>query len=290
MVMHLLILYSEFTTATATSINNPVVAKFKASDGSHIWSAGIGGEETGIFNSVDMPTDGSYAYCAGTTQIWTLTSGKNAGVLIKISGSGTLQWVRKYSVVSTDIEFNKVVVLGDHSSIWTFGNSAGTTGIMVKWTTAGINSGTLSLTLMADITSAKLFVDQSTIIIGGQTSASKMFVGAFKLSDTTLVLDKYFDVTTSSISDISVNSYGQVGIVGSSGTAGAIINFDPDFNDKCTALTITDFTGALTSDSTDISSEETGQTLESIFPTIKSSTITSSTSTTTINAQTCGEV
>jgi hypothetical protein len=193
-------------------------------------------------------------------------------------------------VASTDIVFNKVVVLGDHSSIWTFGNSAGTTGIMVKWTSAGVDSLTLSLASMADITAASLFVDQSTIFIGGQTSASKMYVGALRLSDTSLVMDKYFDVASSSVLDIAVNDMGQVGIASSETTSGGIINFDADFNDKCSALTITSFAGSLTASTTSVSSEVTGQTLYSIFPTIVSGSITSSTSTTTVTPQTCGEV
>ena len=270
--------------------NNPVVAKFQTSDGSNVWSKGIGGNAVGQFSSVDIPYDDSYAYWAGTTQIWTLTAGYNSGVLVKISSTGTLQWVRMYSVTSTNIVFNKVIVMHDHSSIWTFGNSAGTTGLIVKWSTSGSDTLKLSLSSITDILAASLFVDQSTIFIGGTTSGSNLYVGGLRTSDSTLILSKYANIASSSWLDISVNDLGYVGVVGSFGSLGVIVNFDSEFNDVCTDITLTTFSGTLTASTTSISAAQSSQTLYSIYPTMISSTITLTSSTTTITNKVCGEV
>jgi hypothetical protein len=268
--------------------NNPVVAKFETG-GTHIWSRGIGGNAVGQFNSVDMPNDDSFVYCAGTTQIWTITAGTDAGVLVKISSSGDLQWVREYSVAATAIQFNKVVVLKDHSAIWTFGNSAGTVGILVKWGTGGVDTLNLDLAAMADITSASLFVDQSTIFIGGQTSTPNAYVGALRLSDNSLVLNKYFGTSATNVVDMSVNDYGSVALAVTSSSDNGIIHFDADFNDVCTALTITTFGNTLTANVA-ISTLESSVILYPIIPIIVTNTITDATSSTTFTNATCGDM
>ena len=270
--------------------NNPVVAKFKASDGSNVWGSGIGGNAVGQFNSVDMPYDDSYVYWTGTTQIWTITAGYNSGVLVKISGTGTLQWVRMYSVASTNIAFNKVVVMHDHSSVWTFGNSAGTSGLIVKWSTSGTDTLILTLSSMTDILSASLFVDQTTIFFGGQTSASKLYIGGLRISDSTLIVNKYANIASSSWLDISVNDLGYVGVVGTFGSLGLIVNFDSEFNDVCTDLVLTTFTGSLTASSTSVSTAQSSQTLYSIYPIMITNSITLTGSTTTITNKVWGEV
>jgi hypothetical protein len=48
--------------AASPTVYNLVVMKFQASDGTHLWSATIGGTETGEFSSVDLPNDASYVY------------------------------------------------------------------------------------------------------------------------------------------------------------------------------------------------------------------------------------
>jgi hypothetical protein len=272
-----------------TGSNNPVVAKFETG-GTHIWSRGIGGNALGYLNSVDMPDDDSYVYCAGTTQIWTITAGTDAGVLVKISSAGDLQWVREYSSAATQIQFNKVVVLKDHSAVWTLGNSAGTVGILVKWGTGGVDTLTLVLASMADITSATLFVDQSTIFIGGQTSTLNTYVGALRLSDNSLVLTKYFSSSSTNVVDMSVNDYGEVALAVTSSPNNGIIHFDADFNDVCTALTITPFAGALTANVATYSTLESSVILYPIIPIIVTNTITDATSTTTFINATCGDM
>ncbi|CAI2373153.1 unnamed protein product [Moneuplotes crassus] len=269
---------------------NPVVTKFQP-DGTHIWSKGIGGNAIGEFSSVDFPIDASNIYCVGTTRIWTVTTNFDTGVIVKISSAGSLQWVRSYGTASTHVKFNTVVCLKDHSYVWVFGNSGGSSGILVKFDIS-TNQDTLTLTLstMSDITSASLYIDQSVIFFAGQSSASKMYVGGLKLSDDSLILNKYFDVASSTINDISINHYGQIGIAATVGANGGIIHFDPDFNDKCTALTITAFGGSLSASVGTISTSQASQTLYDIQPLIVTGTISSSSVTTTLTNETCGDM
>lgn len=282
--------YSNKFTQSTSSANNPVVAKFQASDGATVWSAGIGGNAQGEFNSVDIPDDDSYVYCSGTTQIWTATASTDSGVLIQISATGSLQWVRSYSDGSNAVQFNSVVVLNDHSSIYTFGNKAATSGIIVKWDSSGNDALALNLPNIKNLKAADLFIDNSIIIFAGENSASKLYVGGLRLSDSSFILDKNFNVASTSASDISVNINGIMAIAGAVSSDGMIVNFDTELNDVCTALDIQSQSTSATSSSTSVATTQSSQTLHTIFPTVVSDTFNSTSTTTTLTSNTCGEV
>lgn len=251
-----------------------------------MWSAGIGGDAAGEFSSVDIPDDDSYVYCAGTTQIWTATAGVDSGVLVQISSVGDLQWVRRFSSGSNPVQFNKVVVLSDHSAIYTFGNNNAADGIIVVWDSSGTDTLTITVPSLANIISADVFIDQSVIFFAGETSSSNLYVGALKVSDSSLILDKYFDVASTASTDISVDINGIVAIAGTEGSNGMIVNFDAEFNDMCADLTITDASSSVTTSSTSAATTVSSETLYDIFPTMVTDTFNSTTSTTTLTSNT----
>lgn len=53
-----------------TFLDNPIIAKFKISDGSHEWSYGIGGQNEGQFNAISGPEDDRYVAAVGYGTIW----------------------------------------------------------------------------------------------------------------------------------------------------------------------------------------------------------------------------
>ena len=84
-------------TQDAGGDENPVLAKFSGSDGSHVWSYGIGGTNAGRLTGVSGPRSDTHVVAVGYSTIWGDGTNDRAFAM-SVSNTGTLQWHMKHGV------------------------------------------------------------------------------------------------------------------------------------------------------------------------------------------------